>query len=107
MVAAEDGVAPASVWTTAAVVEDSATAFTDELATVDELAPEAWAELELELEPESLLTPLLSKVEPIGPNLMLLYTTDDDPDLDSTSDGTPLSVLQVPRPVPAPVSLTG
>jgi hypothetical protein len=63
-------------------------------------------ELEPELEPES-LTLLLSKVEPMGPNLMLLYTTDDDPALDSTSDGTPLSVLQVPRPVPAPVSFVG
>lgn len=77
---------------------------------MEELAPEAWTELELELElePEAeSLTLLLSKVDPMGPNLMLLYTTDDEPELDSTSDGTPLSVLQVPRPVPGPVSLTG
>lgn len=67
----------------------------------------AWDAEELAPEPESLLTLLLSKVEPMGPNLMLLYVTDEEPDLDSTSDGTPLSVLQVPRPVPAPVSFTG
>lgn len=63
-------------------------------------------ELGLELEPES-LTLLLSKVEPMGPNLMLLYTTDDEPYLDSTSEGTPLSMPQVPRPVPAPLSSVG
>lgn len=91
-----------TVWAAAAAVEDCATA-----CDAEELTPEAWAELEPELEPESLLTLLLSKVEPMGPNLMLLYVTDEEPDLDSTSDGTPLSVLQVPRPVPAPVSLTG
>lgn len=91
-----------TVWAAATAVEDCATAWD-----ADEPAPEAWAELEPELEPESLLTLLLSKVEPMGPNLMLLYVTDEEPDLDSTSDGTPLSVLQVPRPVPAPVSFTG
>lgn len=50
---------------------------------------------------------LLSKVLPMGPNLMLEKTTCELGTSASTSAGTPESVEQDPRSVPAPVAPTG